>query len=142
MNIPVVFDKDDTLNWYTNFLLSSLQNSIKNIQTNQLRILEPSVKNSIFCKEFERHFVKINIPTLLMYRQVLLGSYYKYKRVGTFMFTKCLLNSLQKMEFLSESSKILNRFVWIFSIEFCKELKRKFVNQFNVSSRWKLFEDR
>ena len=48
------------------------------------------------------------------------------------IFTKCLLNSLQKMEFLSESSKILNRFVWIFLIEFCKELKMKFVNQFNV----------
>ena len=54
------------------------------------------------------------------------------KRVGTFMFTKCLLNSLQKMEFLTEGSKILNWFVWIFLIEFCKELKRKFVNQFNV----------
>ena len=52
--------------------------------------------------------------------------------VGKFMFTKCLLNSLQKMEFLSESSKILNQFAWIFLIEFCKELKRKFVNQFNV----------
>ena len=50
------------------------------------------------------------------------------KRDGMLMFTKCLLNSLQKMEFLSESSKILNRFVWIFLIEFCKELKRKFVN--------------
>ena len=45
------------------------------------------------------------------------------KRVGTLMFTKCLLNSLQKMEFLREGSKILNRFVWIFLIEFCKELK-------------------
>ena len=45
------------------------------------------------------------------------------KRVGTLMFTKCLLNSLQKMEFLTEGSKILNRFVWIFLIEFCKELK-------------------
>ena len=54
------------------------------------------------------------------------------KRVGMFMFTKCLLNSLQKMEFLSERSKILNWFVWIFLIEFCKELKRKFVNQSNV----------
>ena len=48
------------------------------------------------------------------------------------MFTKCLLNSLQKMKFLTEGSKILNSFVWIFLIEFCKELKRKFVNQFNV----------
>ena len=27
--------------------------------------MEPSVKNFIFCKEFERHFVNINIPTLL-----------------------------------------------------------------------------
>ena len=61
-----------TLNWFTNFLLSSIQNSIKNIQTNQLRILEPSVKNSIFCKEFKRHFVNINVPTLLIYRQVYL----------------------------------------------------------------------
>ena len=51
-----------TLNWFTNFLLSSLQNSIKNIQTNQLRILERSDKNSIFCKEFKRHFVNINMP--------------------------------------------------------------------------------
>ena len=49
-----------------------------------------------------------------------------------FMFTKCLLNSLQKMEFLSEGSKTPNRFVWIFLIEFCKEFKKKFVNQFNV----------
>ena len=54
------------------------------------------------------------------------------ERVGMFMFTKCLSNSLQKMEFLTEGSKILNWFVWIFLIEFCKELKRKFVNQFNV----------
>ena len=64
-----------TLNWFTNFLLSSLQNSIKNIQTNQLRILELSDKNSIFCKEFKRHFVNINIPTLLIYRQVYLLAY-------------------------------------------------------------------
>ena len=54
------------------------------------------------------------------------------ERVGMFMFTKCLSNSLQKMKFLTEGSKILNWFVWIFLIEFCKELKRKFVNQFNV----------
>ena len=57
-----------TLNWFTNFLFSSLQNSIKNIQTNRLRILEPSVNNSIFCKEFKRHFVNVNIRTLLIYR--------------------------------------------------------------------------
>ena len=56
-----------TLNWFTNFLLSSLQNSIKNIQTNQLRILELSDKNFIFCKEFKKHFVNINVPTLLIY---------------------------------------------------------------------------
>ena len=64
-----------TLNWFTNFLLSSLQNSIKNIQTNRLRILELSDKNSIFCKEFKRHFVNINIPTLLIYRLVYLLAY-------------------------------------------------------------------
>ena len=48
--------------------MSSLQNSIKNIQTNRLRILEPSVNNSIFCKEFKGHFVNVNIRTLLIYR--------------------------------------------------------------------------
>ena len=58
----------NTLNWFTNFLFSYLQNSIKNIQTNRLRILEPSVNNSIFCKEFKRHFVNVNIWTLLIYR--------------------------------------------------------------------------
>ena len=67
-----------TLNWFTNFLLSSLQNSIKNIQTNQLRILEPSVKNSIFCKEFERHFVNINVPTLLMSRSIYLWDWERW----------------------------------------------------------------
>ena len=68
MNIPVGFDKDDIINPYD-----------KNISgyhfSDPQRILELSDKNSIFCKEFKRHFVNINVPTLLIHRQVYLLAY-------------------------------------------------------------------
>ena len=91
----------------TNFLFSPLQNSIKNIQTNQLRILEPSVKNSIFCKEFKRHFVNINVPTLLIYRQVYLLAYRHLRCPEVFT---CEIEKDDMVDPFDESN------VWIFQI--------------------------
>ena len=98
--------------------------------TNQTRLKWSDLSNGSSMSSFSISQVNTSGHLKCLYASRYTSLY--IKRVGMFMFTKCLLNSLQKMEFLSEGSKTPNRFVWIFLIEFCKELKRKFVNQFNV----------
>ena len=50
-----------------------------------------------------------------------------YESENMFIFTKCLLSSLQNSEWMVPN--YFTVFVWIFSTGFCKKTKKNFVNQ-------------